>query len=650
MTRHFTKSINQFPIVSHFGRVNTSIGVLILCWCTIAWLGTNYFFDNLANELYQRELNASTEQAAQIAKGIDDGIEMLKGVSLVYSHEEHIQQALHRFGEHIAPSKLSLDERRKIWSQDTFLGELNKELNTETRQLGIDLIFIINAAGDCIAASNAETPGSAVGANYADRTYFPLAQAGKPGHQYAVGRTTHVPGLYYVTPVFYSQRFVGAVVVKREVEKFSSWTTPSNAFIADTNGVIVLASDKSMEFRALPDAKIFQLSAKERQSQYVREIFEPLQISPWKQDQFSSVFTINGNQSPVLMSSKPLLNDGISIYVQRTLGEVERLHTGKYWGFFLLAAVGSLLIVAASAIVSYLSELKRKRTITDTFGKYVDPRIVKVLIEDHQLPLKNEKCIMTVYFCDMENFTGIAEKLNAEDVVKLLNRYFSLMSEPIRESNGIIGKYIGDAILAFWGAPFTSATEHPRLACLAALKQIELLRQFETHLPDQPRLNMRIGISTGEVIVGNIGSEFSQNHTVIGDSVNLASRLESINKYYGTSILINDEAWQMVKHDVECREIDHIRVVGKTRPIRIFELMGTIGSLSDTAIALRNHFEAGLTAYRARQWNEARIEFEKCITLDPNEAVAAVFLSRIKSFRANPPDSDWDGIWNFMRK
>ena len=311
----------------------------------------------------------------------------------------------------------------------------------------------------------------------------------------------------------------------------------------------------------------------------------------------------------------------------------------------------------ATSFNHMVGELKQKEAITETFGKYVDPRIVKGLIEDQQFSQKGEKRIMTVFFSDLEGFTSISEKFSAESVVKLLNQYFTLMSESIRQSNGIIDKYIGDAIMAFWGPPFTTAAEHPKLACLAALEQMKLLKQFATQLPeilgirsDLPRLNMRIGISTGDVIVGSIGSAVAKSYTVIGDNVNLASRLESANKNYGTNILICGEVWEMVKDAIECREIDLIRVSGKTQPVRIFEVMGETGKLDVARVELKKHFEAGLVFYRACKWDEARQEFEKCIELNPQEKAAAAFLSRIELFRAKPPGNDWDGIWNFSEK
>jgi adenylate cyclase len=186
---------------------------------------------------------------------------------------------------------------------------------------------------------------------------------------------------------------------------------------------------------------------------------------------------------------------------------------------------------------------------------------------------------------------------------------------------------------------------------------MKLLKQFETQLPDilgvrrdLPRLNMRIGISTGDVIVGSIGSAVAKSYTVIGDNVNLASRLESANKNYGTNILICGGVWEMVKDSIECREIDLIRVSGKTQPVRIFEVMGEKGKLDVARVELKKCFEAGLAAYRASKWDEARQELEKCIGLNAQEKAAAAFLSRIVSFQENPPGNNWDGIWNFSEK
>ena len=202
------------------------------------------------------------------------------------------------------------------------------------------------------------------------------------------------------------------------------------------------------------------------------------------------------------------------------------------------------LTVAFNAMVR---DLRSKARVRETFGKYLDPRIVESLIERPELlGTKGERRVMTVCFADMKDFTSLSEGVTPVALVNVINRYLATMSEPIRRSGGIIDKYMGDAIMAFWGPPFTASDEQARLACEAALGQLGLLPSFRQSLPEVlgikrhvPQVDMRIGIASGDVVVGNIGSDLSMSYTVMGDAVNVASRLESVNKVYGTHLLVN---------------------------------------------------------------------------------------------------------------
>ncbi len=304
-----------------------------------------------------------------------------------------------------------------------------------------------------------------------------------------------------------------------------------------------------------------------------------------------------------------------------------------------------------------VSELRQKELIKDTFGKYVDPRIVKGLLEDQQFDKGGERRSMTVLFSDLQGFTTISERLTPTGVVKFLNQYFTMMSEPIRRHNGILDKFIGDAIMAFWGPPFTSEAEHPTLACLAALEQLAKLEEFQRLVPEilnlrkgLPPVNMRIGLATGDVTVGNIGSDTSKGYTVIGDTVNLASRLESANKQYGTNLLISEETWKMSKAAVETRELDSVRVVGKSDPVRIFELLAAKGGLAPGRAELRGQFEQALQAYRRGDWDQAETGFEACLKINAQDKASTVFLTRLKYLREHPPAADWDGAWSLEEK
>ena len=310
------------------------------------------------------------------------------------------------------------------------------------------------------------------------------------------------------------------------------------------------------------------------------------------------------------------------------------------------------------AFNTMVGELRVKAQIRDTFGKYVDPRIVEGLIDRPELAdPKGARRQMTILFCDMQGFTSFSEGMTPSGLVTVMNRYLTVMSEPVRRNNGIIDKYIGDAIMAFWGPPFTGVEEHSRLGCLAAIEMMAALPAFQAELPDLmglrrgvPKVNVRIGLATGEVVVGNIGSEQTRNYTVIGDTVNIASRLESASKQYGTRILLSGATQALAADAVETREVDSVVVVGKSEPERVFELLGRKGEVSAELLELRDAFATALAAYRAREWEKAASGFRACLAITPEDEPSKVFLGRIAHFREEPPAADWLGAWELKAK
>lgn len=296
--------------------------------------------------------------------------------------------------------------------------------------------------------------------------------------------------------------------------------------------------------------------------------------------------------------------------------------------------------------------LKEKEHIRETFGKYVDPRVVRGLLENRLPAEGGQSQIMSVFFSDLAGFTQMCEGLTPDAAVRFLNRYFSYMAEVIQARQGIIDKYIGDAVMAFWGPPFTDPATHAELCCAAALDQMAKLEDFRKSLPDLlgvkqglPVVNIRMGIATGEVTVGNIGSETSRGYTVIGDTVNLASRLEQANKFYGTRILVNEDTQRLAENELAFREIDSLRVAGKMEPVRVFELIGSKMDLNEDQRQLIVAFERGLAAYRQQDWNAAESAFQDGLKAVPTDQPCQVFLDRIEAFRKSPPSSDWDGVW-----
>ena len=222
-------------------------------------------------------------------------------------------------------------------------------------------------------------------------------------------------------------------------------------------------------------------------------------------------------------------------------------------------------------------ELRAKERIKDTFGKYMDPRIVSGLIATSGEHADTaERRIITVFFSDIKSFSSLSEQLTASAMVNLLNAYFTAVTQAIRGHRGIIDKYIGDGVMAFWTPPFSPGDQHATDACLAALLQQEAIDAFRRELPQLlglrrhvPDFKVRMGLATGEVVIGTIGSETARSYTVIGDIVNTASRLEGINKMYGTGIVVAEDTYRLAQQAVEVRELDFVTVVGKTEPVRI---------------------------------------------------------------------------------
>jgi adenylate cyclase len=316
------------------------------------------------------------------------------------------------------------------------------------------------------------------------------------------------------------------------------------------------------------------------------------------------------------------------------------------------------LVYAGHLVEKLATELRTTESIKDTFGTYVDPRIVEGIIQHpDSMKLSGEKRVVTVFFSDMEKFSSIGEQMTPAALVNLINQYLTLASEPIQRYNGVIDKYIGDAIMAYWSPPFTNEHEHAKLACFAALEQLSILDEFRQILPDLtglrrglPTINIRIGLATGEVIVGNVGSNTSRNYTVMGDTVNIASRLEGASKQYGTRLLISEQTQVMAREAIETRELDSIRVVGKTEPVRIFELLARKGELGQAAADLRASFEQGLNAYRSCDWDRAQAYFAACLEIDPADGPSKLFVARLYYLRDHPCAENWDGVWSLTEK
>jgi adenylate cyclase len=308
-----------------------------------------------------------------------------------------------------------------------------------------------------------------------------------------------------------------------------------------------------------------------------------------------------------------------------------------------------------TAVYQYLNERKQKAIIKGMFDRYVNPAVVNELIlNPEKATLGGDRRELTVFFSDIAEFTAISEQYHnrPEGLVVLLNEFLDEMTRIVFKYDGTLDKYEGDAIMAFWGAPIPQK-DHALRACLAALemqKRLELLRA-KWKREGKPELMVRMGINTGVMIVGNMGGKDRFDYTVIGDSVNLASRLETANKQYKSNIMISDFTFALVNEKVITRELDLIQVKGKTEPVRVHELLGTIKmEMTPNRRQALELYNEGLKYYRDRKWEEAVAYMQQAYALDPTCYAAQIYSERASLYQITPPPADWNGIFVMTAK
>jgi adenylate cyclase len=325
---------------------------------------------------------------------------------------------------------------------------------------------------------------------------------------------------------------------------------------------------------------------------------------------------------------------------------------GRVWaeqlGMNLSFMLPSLFIVG----MKFLSEESQKRFIKSAFSHYLSKQVIEQIIKNPEaLKLGGEEREITIFFSDIKGFTSISEKLTPAKLVHLLNEYLSEMTDTILSYNGTVDKFIGDAVMAFYGAPQFNR-DHARDACFAAIDMQKLLKELRGHWRKQgyEGIYARFGINTGRAVIGNMGSRTRMDYTAMGDSVNLASRLEGANKYYGTYSMISEMTYEKVKHDVETRFLDRIRVVGKEQPIQVFELIARTGGLSSSQKDLVGAYNRGIELFSEREWEKARAHFRAALKVHKDDGPSATYIDRCTEFMKKPPSKNWDGVYKLAAK
>ncbi len=396
-----------------------------------------------------------------------------------------------------------------------------------------------------------------------------------------------------------------------------------------SNGIISLDADRNIvkcnasALRILGEkADEFSEDASERISMVL------CKINPWIKESISKV--METEEIDLTMDTNLMLAKGVSVSVNLTVVPLINIQQ---------ELIGSLMII---------EDITREKRLKGTIARYMTKEVADKLMEGGDAVLGGQIQEATIMFSDIRSFTTISEKIGPQETVSLLNEYFTLMVDIIFRYEGILDKYIGDAIMAVFGAPFNTGEDHER-AVKTAIEMMEALKEFNKKRKDP--INIGIGINTDEVLSGNIGSLKRMDYTVIGDGVNLASRLEGANKLYGTNILVSEKTFRGLKNNHFYREIDLIRVKGKTRPVGIYQILdyqdkNSFPNINDVL----ELFQEGLNFYRCRSWKKGIENFSRILKLNRQDKPSHLYLKRCQYFAEKPPPDDWDSVWDMKSK
>jgi adenylate cyclase len=325
------------------------------------------------------------------------------------------------------------------------------------------------------------------------------------------------------------------------------------------------------------------------------------------------------------------------------------------YGNILIPVANSLLMIvllfALNMSYGYFVTSRTKRQITGLFGQYVPSELVEEMAKHPEsVSMEGESREMTILFSDVRGFTTISEGLEPKELSQLMNEFLTPLSRIIYKHRGTIDKYMGDCIMAFWGAPL-SDKDHARNAVLAGIEMQAALHALQPHFRERgwPEIHVGVGINTGRVSVGNMGSEMRVAYTVMGDEVNLASRLEGITKQYGVGIIVGDNTRNLVTDFLYC-ELDHVRVKGKDKPVAIYQPMALASEASKALHDEVKLFHEVRRLYRKQDWDQAELQLMNLQRMSPDTALYRIYAERVVYFRKNPPAADWDGVFVFQTK
>lgn len=427
---------------SHYHYINIALTLLIL-WNVLVWLLSDNFYLSAANTLIKQETEQAQERAGDLSDSIKRNLNYLHGVPKLFSELLRVKWAVTKFGTSTVPSPMSKEARIKKWSSDKTLNNLNQYLNFASNSLNVDLIYLVNAAGDAIAASNSDTPSNVIGINIAERSMFKLNMNGQSGMQYAMGKATKIPGLYFSTPIFIDGKFFGAVVAKADLPSLSFLIKQMNAFVSDDNGVIILARNKQIEMSALPDSAISGLSGQAKFALYQRDNIPMLKIEPWDDKKLPSLVRVRDSHIPHLLVSKRLPEFNLTVYVDSELESIPALNREYFLYTLLLSVLGSVLIVIVSGSVMYFMFIRDSKEILwnqanfDTLTGLPNRDLLRDRLVQEIKKAERSGLQLAVMLIDLDQFKEVNDSLGHDMGDLLLGEAAARITHCVRESDTV---------------------------------------------------------------------------------------------------------------------------------------------------------------------------------------------------------------------
>ena len=335
--------------------------LLLIVWNISGWYVAERYYIAKARELIEQETVLSQQRAGDLVDSIARNLNNLHGIPEFLTNLLRVRRAAERFGADALASTLTLEIQRQRWTTDPQLNELNQLLGIAEKKLGADMIYMLNASGDCIASSNWNTLQNPIGLNFAERDFFKKNKLGQSGMQYAVGKRTRIPGVFFSTPIIQNGKLIGAIVAKANVPNLSFLISQFDAFVTDSYGVVILARNKSLEMHAMPDATIRNVPEQQRLARYYRSDFPELKLEAWEDRRLPALIKFENEQPPHVISTKPLNAYGLQVYVMSEMTTIPALTQNHFWFTLLLNALGSMVILVIAGLVIHFKTIERSK-------------------------------------------------------------------------------------------------------------------------------------------------------------------------------------------------------------------------------------------------------------------------------------------------